>query len=76
VLILLRDPAETVTAEDIGKKVQCQVLRGSPSDSMLRVLQVCTDLTHLQTHLHDVLVRNGSLFVVNLLQVWSANTIF
>jgi len=39
-LILLRNPDEPVTAENIDKLVQCELLRGSPSENMLRVLQV------------------------------------
>jgi hypothetical protein len=39
-LILLRNPDEPVTAENIDKLVQCELLRGNPSENMLRVLQV------------------------------------
>lgn len=40
VLIFLREPGEPVNAKNIDKMIQCTLLKGCPSDSMLRVLQV------------------------------------
>jgi dynein heavy chain len=39
VLILLKDPSTLVTMLNIEKSIQCQLLRNSPSDSLLRILQ-------------------------------------
>lgn len=40
VLVLLRDPGVPISMENIDKAVQCQLLHGSPSENLLRILQV------------------------------------
>ncbi|BFI30788.1 dynein axonemal heavy chain [Marchantia polymorpha subsp. ruderalis] len=40
VLVLMRDPAKSIDATNIHKNVQCLMIRGSPSEALLRILQV------------------------------------
>ncbi|CAM6114547.1 unnamed protein product [Calypogeia fissa] len=39
ILVLLRNPAEELDATNMNKRVQCLMIRGSPSEGLLRLLQ-------------------------------------